>query len=215
MLLVGIDKNGVLEENGWREIDEFGSMVKRFGDQAMKAVILAWDTGSIYSRLKNDEKERKAIIQNLGKDNYDLFVNSSHYQKAKYLYISLDYDELIESKRVFQGKLSEVNNVIERTPMNEGNADKIKTYTELQTKFLNEINKITERIMARGAVKKDLRLLTLSGIEIFMDRAKKDRTEHLLFRNKMRIERKNLALKESEKDKIINDSTEAELNKDN
>ena len=198
MLLIGIDKDGVLEENGWREIEEFTELEKRFGPKGIKALVLIWDSGSPYTRTKEEEREKRVSIQQMGQNGYEVFLKSSQYIKAKYLYQALDYDELIDSKRILQKKLNEINTQLDQIPFNVGNADKIKTYTQLQTKMLDDINKITVRIIERGSVKKDLQAVILSGIEIFYESARKNRREHLLFRNQMRIERRNLALKDKE-----------------
>lgn len=210
MLLIQIDKDGKLEENGWREIPEFVDLLNRFGEKGLKALVLIWDSGSPYTRLKEEEREKRVSIQQIGQNNYEVFLKSSQYIKAKYLYQALDYDELMDSKRILQKKLIEINTQLDQIPFNVSNAEKIKTYTQLQTKMLDDINKITMRIIERGAIKKDLQQVLLSGIEVFYEAAKKSRTEHLLFRNNMRIERRNLALAEAKKKELAEKQTEKE-----
>lgn len=204
MLLIQIDKDGKLEENGWREIPDFVSLFERYGEKGMKALILICDSNSPYARLDDDEKSKRVAIQQIGQKDYEVFLKSSQFIKAKYLYQALDYDELHESRRILKKKLIEINMLIDQTPFNTANADKIKTYTQLQTKALDDINKITIRIFERGQIKKDLQAKALSGIEVFYEIARKNRTEDTLFRNKMRIERRNKALAEqAQRDKDL------------
>ncbi len=202
MLLIGIDKNGKLEQNGWVEIPEFSELYKRFGDSGVKALILIWDSGGPYTRMKEEEREKRVATQQLGLAGYEVYLKSSQYQKAKFLYQALDYDELIESRRILQKKLIELNTQLDQLSFTPANADTIKLYTQLQTRMLNDIAGITVRISERGTVKKDLSMIMLSGIEVFYNNAKKNRTEQLLYRNLMRIERRNVTLAEEKKKEL-------------
>ena len=83
MLLIQIDKDGKLEENGWREIPDFVSLFERYGEKGMKALILIWDSGSPYTRMKEEEREKRVSIQQIGQKDYEVFLKSSQYVKAK------------------------------------------------------------------------------------------------------------------------------------
>lgn len=194
-MLIGINEDGTVENNGWREISEFTALEKRYGLSGIKALILICDNMSVYGRLKEDVREQKVAKRQIGGSEKEsqAFLKSKHYLEAKYLYKSLDYDHLVESKRTFEIKLEEVNSTIKQLPFNEGNASKIAQYTKLQKDTMERINAINADIIQRGAVKKNLNEMMLSGIEIFYERAAKSKTEDALFRNKMRIERRNKA----------------------
>lgn len=183
MLLIPIDHEGKLQENGWRDVPEFKELVKKYGDGGMKCVVLMCDTFSPYRRMREDQREERVSKTYFNKE-WSSFLKSQLFLDAKYLYKSLDYDELYSSNEVYVNKLREINSVLDGLVFNAENATKIKTYTSLQSDVMKTMQGIEERIKNRGIENKDFGSKIASGIEKFYERARKMQTESSLFRNK-------------------------------
>lgn len=182
-LLIPIDKDSKIAENGWREIPEFSDLVKKFGDGGMKAVIISTDSGSMYRRFDMDIREEKACKIYFGSKWEDV-IKDVLFQNAKFLYMELDYDYLYESRRVYELKLKEITDVIASLPFSIDNSQKISAYSKMQEEQTKRIAAINKEIEARGVIKKDFAGSVMTGIEKFQERARKRKEEHTVFRNK-------------------------------
>jgi hypothetical protein len=204
-LLIGIDKEGNLEENGWREIEVFRNLVERFGEEGMKAVILAWDPYSAISRMNEVDREQKAAKTYLKARAGD-FLKSKDYIESRYLYMVLAPDPLIEMRRTLEKKLGEVNEQIQKLPFNETNAGKIDSYIKTSKTIQAQFDEVIQMISNRGAIKRNIAESMLSGIEQFYKMAREKQKEDEVFRNKTRIKR-------AEAKKMAKEKVAAELEK--
>lgn len=184
-LLIGIKEDGSLEGNGWEEIKEFKALYERWGGDGVKCMIMGNDSGSVYGRMDIDERERVSAKQYFGK-RWEEYLKSRVYIDAKYLYRSLDYDELVESRGILQGKLREINGLLQQVKIGVEGFEEMRGFTQLQARLLDDIEKIKVRIVERGERNKDLRGMIATGIEEFYKMAKKRKEDDLFYRNKRR-----------------------------
>lgn len=197
-LLIPIDQTGSIVNNGWPAIKEFDKLVKKHGEKALKVCILCYDSYSMYRRMKEDMREDRLMKNEFGKEWKKIF-ESVEFQEAKFLYKSIDYDELYDSRDVYSNKLREINTVIANMEFTPENSSQIQSYTNLQKTVMAQLDSVNQKIVARGQEKKDLQTVVLSGIERFYLRAEKMKTENMLFRNKRTqplVEKKEEVLKE-------------------
>jgi hypothetical protein len=202
-LLIGIDKEGKLEENGWREIAEFKQLVMRFGDDSMRTLILSWDSYSVMRRIVDDVERENRVARMYLKGDSKQVLKSKHYIEARYLYQAMNYDVDLDAKQIYTEKLMNINRQISKVDVVESTS-KFNELIGIRGKLEQQLNDLNEKLMNRVINKRDLGEMVLSGIEVFYRRAENNKKEDELFRNKRDMARKDAR-------RIAKEKVEAEL----